>query len=191
MTKRAAFVIMLLLIARTFGTTPLRAITPRWTGPRTSCARMTSQRIQVKALATPIAGQELVLELSAVNRAESGLVEVLLRAPDGALEPLEGPLAWSRNLTQGQVQTWTTRVRVINAAPIPLTAKARSALAPATLSYAEHHVTLYPFEVKEGTLRPTWNEETLQPLSATPLPEITLPGGQKAVVTGARGRIVR
>lgn len=177
--------------AISFGTTPLPAAPTRFNGPRTACPRITSHRVQVKALATPVTGQELILELSATSRAEAGPAEIYLRAPTGALEPLDGELAWTRDLTPGQVSTWTTRVRVVSAAPVPLTAKVRASSAAPNAAFAEHHLTLYPFEVREGTLRPTWNESTLQPLSAEPLPTVTLPSGQVAIVAGASGRIVR
>ena len=162
---------------------------PRLPARRSACAKLVPVDISVKALATPVVGKELDLEISAQNRGLNGPFECRLRVPDGALEPLDGPLLWVRALAPNQPETWTTRVKVVSAAPIAITAKARPVVCPPTMGNAEGYLTLYPFEVNGGALRPTWNETTLQPLSGPPQPTVTLPGGEKAVMCNGTGSV--
>lgn len=152
---------------------------------RTQCGKHVPLRITVRALSTPVLGQDLVLQFDAQNRGLTGPFECRLRVNDTMLTPLDEPLSWTRELPEGQVVSWTARVRVNFPGPIPITAKVRS-LAPACagLPPVEGYAILYPFDGTSGQLRPTWNESTLQPLSKPALKTLKLSDTTSAVVVG-------
>lgn len=150
---------------------------------RVHCGRQTLLGIRARALATPVVGAELLIEVTAQNGGLPGPFEIRLNASAEQLEPLDRELIWKRALPEGKAVTWITRVKVLSHEPIAVTAKVRS-LAPGR-RYAvpvEYYLKLFPFEVKDGKLRAAWDQQEAPPGAPSKRPTLRLPGGSLSTV---------
>lgn len=141
---------------------------------RSDCGFKLPMRVSLRALATPVNGNELTLEMAAQSTGLPGPYEAWIAVPAGMVAPLDGPMRWTPSLPLRQTVTWTTRIRVTTNRKIDLTAKVRS-LAPGyeRAPAAEAYLTLYPFEVQDGVTTAAWEQE----LRSTEQPMIKLPDG--------------
>ena len=148
---------------------------------RSRCGVSRPLSVSVRALGTAVVGQPLTLEVTAHNAGLPGPFECRLRVNDGMLVPLDGDLAWTRDLPPGQDVTWTTRVQPAVADAIPLTAKLRSLTPPYdAMAPREGYLTLYPFDRGPGNRSAKWEIPVHLRVPGRAL--VTLPGGDRAVL---------
>ena len=140
--------------------------------------------VAVKGRSTPLVGEELVLEVVTSTGAGPVALRTWIEFGDPGLEALDGAGEWVDELPAGGRAAHALRVRVTSGRPIRVTAKVAPSggLFPCALP-SEHYLTLYPFDLRDGTRHAEWDSATLRPLG-DPAPEVvTFADGQKGVLT--------
>ena len=145
------------------------------------CGLLSALAVSVRALSTPLVGQDLVLEVTTGNGRAAGAVRSSVRLPTGLDAAADA--AWVDVMTQGQIVRHRVTVRVTSGAPLALTAKAAS-LDPAAAAEppGEGYLTLYPLELTPGGVQAHWSATTLRALDDLGPPAITMRTGDRAVI---------
>lgn len=180
----AVAVVLRAALALVPGTAPARPLASAPPPPphfaRSGCGFAYPLEVTVRAGSTPMVGEELALTIAVLNRGAGGTYDCALSFPAGALEPLDGPVSWTRDLPGGAQTEWTVRVKVASADPIQVLATAHGHEPPRW--HVRGGVTLYPFQMAQGRLSAAWDPGTYRARSEAPRRIVTLPNGDHAVV---------
>lgn len=139
------------------------------------CGIKSPVKVAVRALSTPLVGQDLTLRVTVANGADAGPVRTWLRLPPG-LDAAANP-EWTDTLAHGGAAVHELTVRVNSGVPLPITAKAEAA----GQLIAEGYTTLYPLEVTPAGVRAFWSATNLRALDDQPR-VIQLENGDRAEI---------